>query len=163
MRCRRVSHCGCDLRIRCSVERVMEKQKSSKASWRVGPTRRAGHKRVRRPGIEPGASRWQRDILPLNQRRFMNTCLSKMQQQPPRNNNNYATSYPTCARACIHTHAAYTHTHHVRFRQCTFERSVSHNTHSTSSQASARWNWSCTTCHSLCAMHEVLGCWSSYQ
>ena len=24
---------------------------------------------MRRPGIEPGASRWQRDILPLNQRR----------------------------------------------------------------------------------------------
>ena len=30
------------------------------------------HKRVRRPGIEPGASRWQRDILPLNQRRLVN-------------------------------------------------------------------------------------------
>ena len=28
------------------------------------------HKRMRRPGIEPGASRWQRDILPLNQRRL---------------------------------------------------------------------------------------------
>lgn len=27
-------------------------------------------KKLRRPGIEPGASRWQRDILPLNQRRF---------------------------------------------------------------------------------------------
>lgn len=26
---------------------------------------------MRRPGIEPGASRWQRDILPLNQRRMM--------------------------------------------------------------------------------------------
>nr|CCA21614.1 AlNc14C128G6866 [Albugo laibachii Nc14] len=32
-------------------------------------------KNVRRPGIEPGASRWQRDILPLNQRRFMN-CMN---------------------------------------------------------------------------------------
>ena len=31
------------------------------------------HKRVRRPGIEPGASRWQRDILPLNQRRLVIT------------------------------------------------------------------------------------------
>jgi hypothetical protein len=30
-------------------------------------------KRVRRPGIEPGASRWQRDILPLNQRRALIT------------------------------------------------------------------------------------------
>ena len=28
-------------------------------------------KKMRRPGIEPGASRWQRDILPLNQRRYM--------------------------------------------------------------------------------------------
>ena len=32
---------------------------------------------LRRPGIEPGASRWQRDILPLNQRRCWNrfNCL----------------------------------------------------------------------------------------
>ena len=28
-------------------------------------------RRMRRPGIEPGASRWQRDILPLNQRRWL--------------------------------------------------------------------------------------------
>ena len=28
---------------------------------------------MRRPGIEPGASRWQRDILPLNQRRSVRT------------------------------------------------------------------------------------------
>ena len=28
-------------------------------------------RRMRRPGIEPGASRWQRDILPRNQRRWL--------------------------------------------------------------------------------------------
>jgi hypothetical protein len=38
-------------------------------------------KRVRRPGIEPGASRWQRDILPLNQRRFVNTYTPQNKQQ----------------------------------------------------------------------------------
>jgi hypothetical protein len=27
----------------------------------------AGQKGLRHPGIEPGASRWQQDILPLNQ------------------------------------------------------------------------------------------------
>ena len=36
-------------------------------------------KKMRRPGIEPGASRWQRDILPLNQRRFTNTYPQQVQ------------------------------------------------------------------------------------
>ena len=31
---------------------------------------------LRHPGIEPGASRWQRDILPLNQRRGTNTSIT---------------------------------------------------------------------------------------
>ena len=39
---------------------------------------------MRRPGIEPGASRWQRDILPLNQRRLLNTYPHQNQQQTPR-------------------------------------------------------------------------------
>ena len=38
-------------------------------------------KGLRRPGIEPGASRWQRDILPLNQRRLANTPNPKTHTQ----------------------------------------------------------------------------------
>ncbi len=55
---------------------------------------RGRHKRVRRPGIEPGASRWQRDILPLNQRRLVNTY-PPQKHQTPRTNNNTQTTYKT--------------------------------------------------------------------
>ena len=44
----------------------------------------AQHKRMRRPGIEPGASRWQRDILPLNQRRSHTHNIKHTIQQQPR-------------------------------------------------------------------------------
>lgn len=49
------------------------------------------HKRVRRPGIEPGASRWQRDILPLNQRRLLRPHYPQHKQQPPKNTNTKTT------------------------------------------------------------------------
>ena len=39
---------------------------------------------MRRPGIEPGASRWQRDILPLNQRRSHTHNIKHTIQQQPR-------------------------------------------------------------------------------
>jgi hypothetical protein len=31
---------------------------------------------LRHPGIEPGASRWQRDILPLNQWRLVKSSIN---------------------------------------------------------------------------------------
>lgn len=43
---------------------------------------------MRRPGIEPGASRWQRDILPLNQRRFMLYTTHTLKQKSPKNTHN---------------------------------------------------------------------------
>ena len=47
----------------------VRKNKRAKENKRAKSKEQKG-KRMRRPGIEPGASRWQRDILPLNQRRF---------------------------------------------------------------------------------------------
>ena len=39
-------------------------------------TKREKRKQLRHPGSEPGASRWQRDILPLNQWRLDNQTLT---------------------------------------------------------------------------------------
>ena len=67
----------------CGALAVVCSSEISKISRWLSVWGMRGHKRVRRPGIEPGASRWQRDILPLNQRRFMNTYPHQNTQQPP--------------------------------------------------------------------------------
>jgi hypothetical protein len=75
------------------IEKIVKKYgKISVREWRDEgwwkPTnRKKGPKKLeakgmRHPGIEPGASRWQRDILPLNQWRASYPHTSRSQSQP---------------------------------------------------------------------------------
>ena len=106
----------------------VRKNKRAKENKRAKSKEQKG-KRMRRPGIEPGASRWQRDILPLNQRRF-DILQTHTHKHKPTHNTTYHTHKPhhNTTHTTSHHNTQTTHKHNNTFTLLTTPPHTTHHT-----------------------------------